>query len=231
MHPVLWVVFLGANNNNFNNNPSSVPVVSEEPAPYYSNCYYSSGEDSPCWEEDQFWATDMPHQECSIIKTKGFEGNYYEPKTWHHFTYTFFPGLIQPIRVYRAHRCNPYLYSGNPNYQLSLHPLYYHRLLTESEIEANKRKSPNVLQLYIKPEFNLWARVPKLTSVLTHTKISQILFYTLDRSIFAATVFQLEENRPIPIKIIERPRIKHLHIKKIASHAEGWSHTPPPYNH
>jgi hypothetical protein len=140
-----------------------VPVVSEEPAPYYPNCDYSSGEDNPWWEENQFWGTntllptEIPYQECSIVKTKGFEGSYYEPKTWHQFTYALFPGLVQPIRVYRAHRCNPYLYRDNPNYQSSPHPLYYHRLLTESETKTIQRESLKVLELYIKPEFNLWA--------------------------------------------------------------------------
>jgi hypothetical protein len=63
--------------------------------------------------------------------------------------------------------------------------------------------------------------VPKSRSVLTHTKISQIPFYTLVRSIFAAPAFQLEDNRPIPFKIIEGSGIKHLDIRKIASYTKS----------
>ena len=203
-----------------------MPVVSEEPKPYYPNCDYSSEEDSPWWEENQFWgisrsSTERPYQECSIIKTKGFEGDYFEPKTHRQFTYALFPGLIQPIRAYRAHRCNPYLYRDNPNYQSSPHPLYYHRLLTESESEAIQRESPKVLDLYLKPEFNLWARVPKLTEVSNHTRIEQIPFYRLDKSIFASPVFQLEDSRPIPFKITQELRIKRLDTRQIATYIKS----------
>jgi hypothetical protein len=202
-----------------------VPVVSEEPPPYYPNCDYSSEEDS--LEEAQFWGikkpfqSERPYQECSIIRTAGFEGEYFELKTHHQFTYALFPGLIQPIRVYKAHRFYPNLYKHNPNYQSSPHPLYYHRLLTESESETIQRESSKVLGLYIKPEFNLWARVPKLTEVLSHTRIEQIPFYNLDKNIFKSPLFRLEDNRPIPFIITKELGIKHLGIKQIGAYIKN----------
>jgi hypothetical protein len=201
-----------------------VPVVSEEQLPYYPNCDYSSEEDS--LEEDKFWgikkpfSTERPYQECSIIRTAAPEGEYFEKKTSHQFTFAFFPGLIQPIRVYKPHRFNPNLYKYNPNYQSSPHPLYYHRLLTESETEAIKRESPKVLELYIKPEFNLWARVPKLTEVVTHTRIEQIPFYRIDKNIFKSPLFRLEDNRPIPF-LITKKGIKRLGIKEIGAYVKN----------
>ncbi len=74
------------------------------------------------------------------------------------------------------------------------------------------------LQLYTRPEFNLWARVPKLTNLHTHQTISQIPFYSLDK-IF--TAFKLEDTRPIPFKIIEATRNKGPDIRNTAFYTKS----------
>jgi hypothetical protein len=77
-----------------------------------------------------------------------------------------------------------------------------------------------VLELYIKPEFNLWARVPKLTEVVTHTRIEQIPFYRIDKNIFKSPLFRLEDNRPIPF-LITKKGIKRLGIKEIGAYVKN----------
>jgi hypothetical protein len=83
-------------------------------------------------------------------------------------------------------------YSKNPNYQVSPHPQYFHRHLTEPETETIKMESPPIIQAYIKQKFKLWAKVPKVRSVSTHYTISKIPYYQLDK------IFQgfLLEDRP-----------------------------------
>jgi hypothetical protein len=56
--------------------------------------------------------------------------------------------------------------------------------------------------------------------VLSHTRIEQIPFYRIDKSIFKSPLFRLEDNRPIPF-LITKKGIKHLGIKEIGAYVKN----------
>jgi hypothetical protein len=73
-----------------------VPVVSEDPKPYYPAIY--------CTSEDSSWSdtsTATPNQERNIFETHCPEGTYIEKVGSGVFIITYLPGLKSPIRSYK----------------------------------------------------------------------------------------------------------------------------------
>jgi hypothetical protein len=170
-----------------------VPVVSEDPRPYYPAIDYSSEEES--WSDT---STTTPYQERNIYKTHCPEGTYREVAGDRIFIFTYLPGLRNPIRAYKPHRNHSKVYSTNPNYQASLYKPYHHRVLTESEQRAFEEEAPKIIQTYINPkEENLAPVSGSLYSLYSSTtEISKIKFgKTLD--------LRLEDSRPVPFKSIK----------------------------
>jgi hypothetical protein len=174
-----------------------VPVVSEDPRPYYPTTDYSSEERS--WSDI---STTTPYQERNIFKTFAPEGTYRELAKCRDFIFTYIPGLRNPIRAYKTHKLNPTEYSNNSNYQASLNKPYYHRVLAETEQRALEEKAPKIIQTYTKPKEEDLAPV---TGQPLATLISEITFCHFDKELH----FKLEDNRSIPLKVIkERNRCK-----------------------
>jgi hypothetical protein len=124
-----------------------VPVVSEDPKPYYPYpAIYCTSEDSS-WSDI---STTTPYQERNIFETHCPEGAYIEKAGSGVFIITYLPGLKSPIRAYKTPRNNSRRYSNNPNYQASLNKPYYHRVLTEAEQKAFEEEAPKVIQAYTK---------------------------------------------------------------------------------
>jgi len=99
-----------------------VPVVSEDPKPYYPYpTIYCTSEDSSWTDSDTSTAT--PYQERNIFETHCPEGAYIEKAGSAVFIITYLPGLMSPVRAYKAPRNHPYRYSENPNYQESLYDI------------------------------------------------------------------------------------------------------------
>jgi len=164
-----------------------VPVVSEDPKPYYPAIY--------CTSEDSSWSdtsTATPYQERNIFETHCPEGTYIEKVGSGVFIITYLPGLKSPIRAYKTPRNHSRRYSENPNYQASLNKSYYHRLLTEVEQRAFEEQAPKVIQAYIKP------REEDLAPARGDSiKISEIFRFSRTFHL------RLEDNRPAPIKSIK----------------------------
>jgi hypothetical protein len=164
-----------------------VPVVSEDPKPYYPAIY--------CTSEDSSWSdtsTATPYQERNIFETHCPEGTYIEKVGSGVFIITYLPGLKSPIRAYKTPRNHSRRYSENPNYQASLNKSYYHRLLTEVEQRAFEEQAPKVIQAYIKP------REEDLAPASGDSiKISEI--FKFNRTFH----LRLEDSRPAPIKSIK----------------------------
>jgi hypothetical protein len=127
-----------------------VPVVSEDPKPYYPYpAIYCTSEDSS-WSDI---STTTPYQERNIIfETHCPEGAYIEKAGSRVFIITYLLGLKSPIRAYKAPRNHSWRYSNNPNYQASLNKTYYHRVLIEAEQKAFEEEAPKVIQAYTKPK-------------------------------------------------------------------------------
>jgi len=163
-----------------------VPVVSEDPKPYYPAIY--------CTSEDSSWSdtsTATPYQERNIFETHCPEGTYIEKVGSGVFIITYLPGLKSPIRAYKTPRNHSRRYSENPNYQASLNKSYYHRVLTEAEQKAFEEEAPKVIQAYTKPKEEDLAPAEG-----DRDKISKIKF---GRNLY----FRLEDNRPAPIRSIQ----------------------------
>jgi len=174
-----------------------VPVVSEDPRPYYPTTDYSSEEGS--WSDI---STTTPYQERNIYMTAAPEGTYRELVGDRDFIFTYIPGLRNPIRAYNTHKLTSTKYSSNPNYQASLNKPYYHRVLTETEQRALEEEALKIIQTYIKPKEEGLAPV---TGECLVTLISEITFCHFDKTLH----FKLEDNRSIPFKTIkERGRWK-----------------------
>jgi hypothetical protein len=177
-----------------------VPVVSEDPRPYYPAIDYSSEEES--WSDT---STATPYQERNIYKTHCPDGTYREVAGDRVFIFTHLLGLRSPIRAYKPHKNSInhvlgkyYLYSNNPNYQASLYKPYHHGVLTETERREFEEEAPKIIQAYIKPKEEDLAPVSgSLYSLYSSTtEISKIKFgKTLD--------LRLEDNRPVPFKSIK----------------------------
>jgi hypothetical protein len=170
-----------------------VPVVTEDPKPYYPASDYSSEEES--WSDT---TTTTPYEEKNIFKTHFPEGAYIEKGGDKVFIITYLPGLRSPIRAYKTPRNHPWRYSNNPNYQASLNKPYYHRVLTESEQRAFEEETPKVIQASIKPKEEDLAPISGSCYSLYSftTEISKIKF---DRNLN----LRLEDNRPVPFKTIK----------------------------
>jgi len=168
-----------------------VPVVSEDPKPYYPYpTIYCTSEDSSWTDSDTSTAT--PYQERNIFETHCPEGAYIEKAGSAVFIITYLPGLKSPIRAYKAPRNRTNRYSDNPNYQESLYDTYYHRILTEAEQKAFEEEAPKVIQTYIKPKEEDLAPASG-----DRIKISEIFRFNRNFQI------RLEDNRPAPIKSIK----------------------------
>jgi hypothetical protein len=89
-----------------------VPVVSEDPKPYYPAIYCTSVDSS--WSDT---STATPYQERNIFETHCPEGTYIEKVDSGVFIITYLPGLKSPIRAYKTPRNHSRRYSENPNYQ------------------------------------------------------------------------------------------------------------------
>jgi len=164
-----------------------VPVVSEDPKPYYPAIY--------CTSEDSSWSetsTATPYQERNIFETHCPEGTYIEKVGSRVFIITYLPGLKSPIRAYRTPRNHSRRYSENSNYQASLNRSYFHRVLTKAEQRAFEEQAPKVIQAYIKPKEEDLAPASG-----DSIKISEI--FRFNRTFH----LRLEDNRPAPIKSIK----------------------------
>jgi hypothetical protein len=165
-----------------------VPVVSEDPKPYYPYpAIYCTSEDSS-WSDI---STTTPYQERNIFATHCPEGAYIEKAGSGVFIITYLPGLKSPIRAYKTPRNSSRRYSNNPNYQASLNKPYYHRVLTEAEHRAFEEEAPKVIQAYTKPKEEDLAPAEG-----DRDKISKISF---GRNLY----FRLEDDRPAPIRSIK----------------------------
>jgi len=153
-----------------------VPVVSEDPRPYYPTTDYSSEEGS--WSDI---STTTPYQERNIYKTAHPEGAYRELAGDKVFIFTYIPGLRDPIRAYKPHRHCLNHYSNNPNYQASLYKPYYHRVLTAAEQKGK------IIQTYIKPKEEDLAPVSLVSSERLTTEISEIKFCQFNKHFTTAT--------------------------------------------
>jgi hypothetical protein len=173
-----------------------VPVVSEDPRPYYPTTDYSSEEGS--WSDT---STVTPYQERNIFKIFAPEGTYREVGKCRDFIFTYLPGLRNPIRAYKTHRLFPKEYSTKPNYQASLYKSYYHRVLTESEQRAFEEEASKIIQTYIKPKEEDLAPINgSLYSLYSSaTEISEINFHHFQKT----PHFRLGDNRPVPFKSIK----------------------------
>jgi len=170
-----------------------VPVVSEDPKPYYPAIYCTSEEGS--WSDT---STTSPYQE-RIFKAHCPEGTYIEVGPSKVFIITYLPGLRNPIRAYKPSRNQIghvlgkyYPYSTNPNYQASLHLPYHHRVLTESEQRAFEKEAPKVIQAYTKPKEEDLAPT-------SGNSIKILEIFRFNRTFH----LKLEDNRPAPIKSIK----------------------------
>jgi len=164
-----------------------VPVVSEDPKPYYPAIY--------CTSEDSSWSdtsTTTPYLERNIFETHCPEGTYIEKVGSGVFIITYLPGLKNPIRAYKTPRNHSRRYSENPNYQASLNRSYFHRVLTKAEQRAFEEEAPKVIQAYIKPREEDLAPASG-----DRIKISEI--FRFNRTFH----FRLDDNRPAPIKSIK----------------------------
>ena len=173
-----------------------MPVVSEVTGPNYPSAdNYSSEEDWGSWSD-----TPKPlyrqYQERKVYTTCWTEGVYKEiGGEGRRFTFTYIPGVKQPIRGYIAHRLYPRAYTSSPAYQESPHPLISHRVLTEAESRANKRESAKVIQSFIKPsEEDLAVPLPSKPGV---KPISDFQLWHIDKELR----FTLEDNRPWPFNL------------------------------
>jgi hypothetical protein len=164
-----------------------VPVVSEDPKPYYPAIY--------CTSEDSSWSdtsTTTPCLERNIFETHCPEGTYIEKVGSGVFIITYLPGLKHPIRAYKTPRNNSRRYSENPKYQASLNRSYFHRVLTKAEQRAFEEEAPKVIQAYIKPREEDLAPASG-----DRIKISEI--FRFNRTFH----LRLDDNRPAPIKSIK----------------------------
>jgi hypothetical protein len=159
-----------------------VPVVSEDPRPYYPTTDYSSEEGS--WSDI---STTTPYQERNIYKTAHPEGAYRELAGDKVFIFTYIPGLRDPIRAYKPHRHCLNHYSNNPNYQASLYKPYYHRVLTAAEQRAFEEEAPKIVQTYNKPKEEDLAPISLVSSERFATEISEIKFCQFDKPFTTAT--------------------------------------------
>jgi hypothetical protein len=170
-----------------------VPVVTEDPKPYYPASDYSSEEES--WSDA---TTTTPYEEKNIFKTHCPEGAYIEKGGDKVFIITYLPGLRSPIRAYKTPRNHPWRYSNNPNYQAYLNKPYYHRVLTESEQRAFEEEAPKVIQAYIKPREEDLAPISGSCYSL-YSSTSEISKIRFGKNLY----FRLEDNRPIPFKTMK----------------------------